>query len=194
MKNSFPQAESVGRDVLLRFSAELDPSDSHRGWNSHAPAGGLNYAPVAFRRALQKFLLSSMESLAKEGLEFRVSSFDPSSFFVIRKDSWAVWDITAHIYDILGRGRPDVISRSRAFSEHRFGAVKVRGKSSVHVGMELSRENDFSAKLTRAEFATNPKPPPTSPKLRASRQRPLPPGNIKLRQNKFGEPRFFGHS
>ena len=73
IKNAPPQAAGFGRDVHLRTHAAWDPSNSHRIWKFHAPA-------VAPRRSLQKYLLSPVESLAKVGLEFRESAFDPRSY------------------------------------------------------------------------------------------------------------------
>ena len=96
--------------------------------------------------------------------------------FVLRKDGGAVGAI--------GRGAPDVLSKAGAFLEHRLGIIVARTSS---VGLELSKKNDFSEKLTQGESPKNRRPLPASPKLWASRQLPLSPGDIKLRQYKLGE-------
>ena len=56
-----------------------------------------------------------------------------------------------------------MLSKTRIFSECRFWASAARGKSCARAGMEVSRLNDFSAKLTQAEFAKTLKPIPISP-------------------------------
>ena len=105
-------------------------------------------APVTFHRFLQKYLLNSVDSLANAGLDIRVSACAPCLRFVSRKGGGSVADITAQIGDVLGRDEPGEIPNARAFSGHRFGAMKVREKPFAHVGSELPQENDFAVKLT----------------------------------------------
>ena len=77
--NAFLQADGSVRDISSLASAEWDPSNVQRIRKLHAPADFLNDAPVARHRSSRKYLLSC-------GLGFRVSSFDPCSYFVFRKE------------------------------------------------------------------------------------------------------------
>ena len=43
----------------------------------------------------------------------------------------------------------------------------------IHLGMELPQDEDFSVTVTRRKFTDEPELMPTSPALRAARQRPL---------------------
>ena len=67
------QAGGFNRDVLLRAPAEWDPLNPRRAWKLPAPGKGVDDAPEAFRRSLQKYLLDSGNPLAKVGLQFPVS-------------------------------------------------------------------------------------------------------------------------
>ena len=95
--------------------------------------------------------------------------------------------ITTHIDDILGCGEYELLARARAFLDKRFGTSKVSVGSSVHVGMGLAQEKDFSMTLTQADFAKNLKLLPTSPELWARRREPLSTLYVKLRTCKLGE-------
>ena len=95
--------------------------------------------------------------------------------------------ITDHIDDILRRGEPDMLSETRASLGHRFRTLRAQKKSFARGGAGLSEENDFSKKLNQEAFAKNLKPLHASPELWASRQRPLPPYGIKLRQRELGK-------
>ena len=52
--------------------------------------------------------------------------------------------IAKQIEDTLGCGEPQVLSPVRQYSEQRFGAQVAEEKSSVYVGMEMSKNSDFS--------------------------------------------------
>ena len=60
----------------------------------------------------------------------------------------------------------------------------------MRAGMELAQERDFWVSLTPDECAKKLLPLPTSPQLRAARQKKLPIEDIKLRQCKLGELRW----
>ena len=78
-----------------------------------------------------------------------------------------------HIDDLLGCGECDALPKVREYLGRRFGDLKLRGSPFVYAGMGLAQECDFSVTLTRDENAQNPKPPPTTPQLRAARQKTL---------------------
>ena len=76
-----------------------------------------------------------------------------------------------------GRGEPDVLSKVRNFLDRRFGDLGVRGGSSVRVGLEVPKANEFSAQAhgvrevsqsTQKEFTEGLRPIPTSPDSRAA--------------------------
>ena len=79
------------------------------------PAYGLNDAPVACCRALRKYLLNSVASLAKVGLRFRAPSAGPRLYFVFRKAGGAVGAAPARCGDIFWRGKQDVLAEIRFF-------------------------------------------------------------------------------
>ena len=68
--------------------------------------------------------------------------------------------------------------------------MKVQEKSPVHAGMEMSQSNDFSVQLAHGDFANALKPMPTTPELRASRQRPLSIEEVRIRECRLGELRW----
>ena len=92
--------------------------------------------------------MRSDNSLARAGLKFKVSSFGPSLYFVFRDSKSTVGDITTRIDDILGCGESDTLLRVRNYLERRFGELAAQEKSFAHVGMGLSRANDFSVLST----------------------------------------------
>ena len=59
----------------------------------------------------------------------------------------------------------------------------------MHVGMELTQEDDGAATLTQGDFANNSKLIPTSPDLRRARQKSLPADETELCQCRMGEVR-----
>ena len=69
-------------------------------------------APVAFHRSLRLRVVDSDLRLAKIGLQYTISSFDPCFFFVFRKEGGAVGAFATHVDDILGRWCPDVLERT----------------------------------------------------------------------------------
>ena len=93
--------------------------------------------------------------MKRVGLLCQVSAFDPCLFFVFRETRRPAGAFTTHIDDILGRGGPDVLPKIRDFSGRRFGELKLPDAAFVDVGMELEHDSDFSATLTRDEFAQN---------------------------------------
>ena len=125
--------------------------------------------------------------MANVGLQFRVSLRGQCLYLVFSRAGSATGAPATHNDDILGYGEQGFASKTRNFLERRFGKLKVQKSPCVHVGMGLSREDDFSEKLTKVKFTPNSKPRLTSPKLRAARQQLLSPGGIKLRQCKLGE-------
>ena len=62
--------------------------------------------------------------------------------------------------------------------------------SFVRAGMELAQDADFSATLTKKEFAQNLKRPPTTLQSWAAWQKTLSPEKIKLRQCKLRKLRW----
>ena len=139
------------------------------------------------RRPLQKGLSDSVAPLAKVGLRFRVSSFDPCRYFVFRKEGGAVGAFPTHIGDFLGCGLPESLAETRVFPEHRVVTMKVRVSPPVHVGMELPKGSNFSVKLKQGKFTKNP--PPSSPELWAVRRQLVSPEVIKWhkRRSSLGE-------
>ena len=135
-----------------------------------APAYSLNDAPAAFRRALKRYLLNSELYMKCVGLGCQAPTFDPCLFFAFRAEGQAVGAFATHIDDILGCGKPDILTCF--FFGQRFGELKLREELFVHVGMELA----FSATLTRRDFAGNLRPLGTSPEPGAARQKLSFPG------------------
>ena len=156
IENAFLQADGLGRDVFLRVTLNWGPRDARRIWKLPAPAYGPDDAPMAHNTSPRKYLLNSGGSPARVGLKFRAPTFGPRLYSVLRKEGGANRDIAILTDDILGRGEPDASPKKRAFPEYRFGALKVQDTSFVHVGAEVSQENDFSVKLTREEFSERP--------------------------------------
>ena len=98
---------------------EWGPSNPRCFWKSSGPAGGLNDTPAASHRSLRKYLLNSVDSLARAGLKFLVASFESRLNFDFRKEGGSVRDIAVHTDDILGPGVPDALSKTRVLSEFR---------------------------------------------------------------------------
>ena len=121
IENVFPQADGFGREVVLRVPCEWNPKDTRRVWKSRAPAYGLNDAPASFHRSLHRHPANSAESLSSVGLRPEVSSFGPRVYFVYRESGRAVGVIATHIYDILGRGKPDLLPKVRRLLERDLG-------------------------------------------------------------------------
>ena len=111
--------------------------------------------------------------------KFQMSPFDPCLYFIFRGNCGAVGAIAAQIEDIHVCGVPDVSSKLRGLSDRRFRDLKLRGKSSAHVGTEASQANDLSAGLTQ-EFTKGLRPFPTPPHFWAARPRPLSSDEIKI--------------
>ena len=149
----------------MQIPPEWEPSDSRRFWELNAPAYGLNDAPVAFRRAIQRYLRNREESIKAVGLLYTVSSSDPCLNFIYDKTNVAVGVFTTHIDDILGCGLHGTLEGTRKFLEKRFGPLKLQESEFVHVGMELSQVSDFSVRLTQSAFTENLLPMDTSPTL-----------------------------
>ena len=61
-----------------------------------------------------------------------------------------------------------------------------QGKSFVHVGMDMAKENDFCATFHQADFTDNLKFLPVSPKLPAGRRDSLPLDATKMPRRKLG--------
>ena len=161
---------------------EWGPSNPRRFWKSSGPADGLNDTPAASHRSLRKYLLNSVDSLARVGLKFLVASFESRLNFDFRKEGGAVRDIAVHTDDILGRGVPDALSKTRVLSEYRAWPLGAQEKSFMCVGAGFPEENDSSVELTQGPFPNNLKPVPTSPELWASRPRTLSSDEIAARQ------------
>ena len=92
--NAFLQTAGFAREVFPRAPAKWGPEGTHRVWKLRAPAYGLNDAPVAFRN-----LLNSVDSLARAGLKFQVSSFGPRLYLIFRRSGGATGAITTHFGD-----------------------------------------------------------------------------------------------
>ena len=165
---------------FLQAPAEWEPSDPRGFCKLNAPTYGLNDAPAAFHRTLQKYLTNSDASIKAVGLIYTVSSFDPCLYFIYDQSNVAAGVFTTHIDDILGCGVPGILERTRQFLQKRFGGLKLQESDFVHVGMELSQGSDFSVRLTQLAFTGNLLPMDTSPILWADRQKPLDDEN-KLR-------------
>ena len=131
-------SDGVRREVSLRAPVERDPSDTHRIWELHAAAYGLNDAPVAFPMALQLLLLRAEAAAASWGLKFQVSTSGPRSYFVSRLCEAAVGALAEHIGDVLGCGEPDIFAKARKYSGRRSGDLRFQEQSIVHVGPEVS--------------------------------------------------------
>ena len=63
-RNTFLRAGGFHRVAFIRSPAEWDPSGPQRIRKLRAPAYGLNDAPPAFRKTLQRYLLCAEVSLA----------------------------------------------------------------------------------------------------------------------------------
>ena len=135
----------------------------------------MNDTPAASHRSWRKYLLNSVDSLARVGLKFLVASFESRLNFDFRKEGGAVRDIAVHTDDILGRGVPDALSKTRVLSEYRAWPLGAQEKSFMCVGAGFPEENDSSVELTWGPSPNNLKPVLASPGLRASRPRKSPP-------------------
>ena len=145
---------------------------------------------VAFRRSLERYLLIAEASLKCVGLRCQTSTLDPCVFFVFCAEGSAAGVFATHIDDILGRGAPDVLTEMRIFPGKRFGELKLQDSPFVREGMELAHGHTFPATLTQSDFAKNLQPIPVAPKLRAARQKLLPPEDGHLCRRKLGELRW----
>ena len=114
----------------------------------NAPAYSLNDAPVAPHCSLQKHLVKSDLPLARKRWQYAVSSFDPCPCSVFRKGGGAASAFTTNIEDNLGCGAPGVPGRAKDIPGTHFGELELQESSFVHVGMELSEEQDYSERLT----------------------------------------------
>ena len=152
IQNAFRQADGFDREVYLRAPCESNSKDTRRVRELRAPAYGLNDALVASHSSLRQYSVNSVSSPSSVGLRFDVSSFGPRVFFIFRKSGKAVGEIATHIADMLGRGEPGLLLKARDFSGKCPGELEAQEGSSVHVGMELAQEKDFSAKLTQEDF------------------------------------------
>ena len=128
-----------------------------------------------------------MESPANFGPRFEVSTSDPCLFSVFGEPGGDVGGSAKHTDDVSGCVEPDLLMEVRTFPEPRFGQPEVQEKSSLHVGMVLAQEGDFSAALTQVDFSGNLKFFPTRPKLRAGRQGPYPQDETRMRRRKLGQ-------
>ena len=90
----FLRAGGFGREVFLRRQVERDPKDTRGIWKLPAPAYGLNGVPAAFRRALRRYMLNSVDSSARAGPKSHVSSLDPRLYFVSRGSGGVVGALT----------------------------------------------------------------------------------------------------
>ena len=118
------------------------------------------------------------------------STFDPSLFFVFRAKGGAVGVFATQIDDILGRGESGVLAKMRTLLERRFGELKLQESSFVHVGMELAQGHALAVAHTPSDFARNLRPIPTTPKLRAARQKLLAPEDVHMCQCRLVELRW----
>ena len=99
-------------------------------------------------------------------------SFDPCLLFVFRGGGCAVGARTTHIDDVPRRGNPNICSEARKYLGPTL-RLKVQEQSFVHVGMAPSQAGDASVRLAQENFTDARTPSPTTPELRALRQRPL---------------------
>ena len=113
------------------------------------------------------------------GLKFQVPSFAPRLYFIFRESGGAVGP--------LGYGEPDIWLQARKYLGHRLRRRTGQGKSLVHVGAELTLAGDSLVQHTQGNFTDALKPFATSLTLRASRQRPLPLEEARMRQQKLME-------
>lgn len=120
--------DGSGRGVFLRAPADWAPGGTHRVRKLYVPASGSSNAPAASHRALQHCLANTVDSSARMGIRFQVSSAGPRLNFVFRNGAGAVRAVSTHVDDSLGCGEPDVLSKVRIFLGHRLGAMKVQEK------------------------------------------------------------------
>ena len=91
----------------------------------NAPAYGLDDAPVAFRRPLEKYLLPSEDSPAKVGLHYQISPSDPCLLFAFPEPGGAVGTFATHIDDKFRRGEQNALAKIEVFLEYRLGATEL---------------------------------------------------------------------
>ena len=106
----------------------------------------MNDTPAASHRSLRKYLLNSVDSSASVGLKFLVASFESRLNFDFRKEGGAVRDIAVHTDDILGRGVPDALSKTRVVGISRLAVGRPREILSV-CGCGVSREKRFLGRI-----------------------------------------------
>ena len=93
-----------------------------------APAYGQHDAPAAIRWAPKRYLLCPVNSLARVGLKFKVSSFSACLYFKLRGGKNAAGAPKTRIDVILGREEPDISLKVRNNLERRFGQLKPPGE------------------------------------------------------------------
>ena len=114
-----------------------------------SPAYCLNDAPAASHRSRRRHLVHSDPSMPRVGLQFTTLPFDPSLYFVIRKEGWGVGAFITHIDELSGCGKPGVLERTQVFSQARFRTLELQESSFAPVGAELPRGKNHSARFTR---------------------------------------------
>ena len=143
--------------------------------------------PGAFRRSFRKYLVNSERSLAKEGLQNKVSPCDPCSYFARREDGRAVGASTTRIGGVLKCGQRDVLSRTQTCLVARFGGLVLRESPFAPVVMERPQANESSASSTQENFSPKFVPLETSPALWAARRQLISPDDVLRCQCKLGE-------
>ena len=152
IENACLQADPFHREVYLHAPPEWCPKNPNRVRELKLPAYGLNNAPVAFHRSLERYLLKNEAFLNLVGLKWKVSNLGPCLYAACNREDEAACVFSSHNDDILGRGVLGVLERTRHFLEQRFGAPKTQENVFAHVGMELTQKADFSYELTQFEF------------------------------------------
>ena len=87
--------------------------------------------------------------MAKVGLRFRATSFEPCFYFVFRRGGGALGTFATQIDDVRGRGEQDALTRILAFLEFRSGTTDAHGPAFAHVGMALPQGSELPVKLTQ---------------------------------------------
>ena len=103
--------------------------------------------------------------MPRVGLQFTTLPFDPSLYFVIRKEGWGVGAFITHIDELSGCGKPGVLERTQVFSQARFRTLELQESSVARAGIELSQEENHSVRLTWAAFSSKLAPTETPPVL-----------------------------
>ena len=87
----------------------------------------------------------------------------------------------------MGCGEQVVPPRALTFAEARFGKLKLQESSCAHAGMAVSPANDYSARLTQADFSSKLVPLGTARALWAARRQLLSPEAVLRCRRKLGE-------